>query len=181
MESFIVNELLRQPHWLLPTLIILIGWLLIDRITISALGRGLRLVHLPVATVGVLLRVVRVLVAGLALLLLSEAFGVAPRDLWGSVSTILALVAVGFVAFWSVLSNTVCGLLLLATAPFRVGDTVELFELGAAQDKQGLLGKVTEISLFYLVIEGTSADGAREVNYIPHNLVFQRGIRKFIP
>lgn len=180
MNSAGVNDLLRQPHWLIPTFIILILWFVIDRGVSSALSRAFRLVNLPKVTAEILVRLVRLLVAGLGLLLLSEAFGVAPRDLWGSVSTILALVAVGFVAFWSVLSNTVCGLLLLATAPFRIGDTIELFELGAAQEKKGLLGKVIEFSLFYLVIEGVGPEGTKEINYIPHNLVFQRGIRKFV-
>lgn len=163
----------------LPILGVVVVWILVDRWGISSLERALNLIQLPQAMATTLSRACRVLVALFSLLLCSEALDVAPKELWSSVSTILALLAVGFVAFWSVLSNTVCGLLLFVTAPFKPGDTIELFDLGTASEKKGLVGVVKELSLFYLILE-SQIDGKTEINYIPHNLVFQRGIRRLV-
>lgn len=170
---------MESTRQFLPVIGVVLGWILVDRWGISSLERALTLVQLPRTTVVTLSRSARIILGLFALLLCSEALDVAPRELWSSVSTILALLAVGFVAFWSVLSNTVCGLVLFITAPFKPGDTVELFDLGNAVEKKGLVGVVKELSMFYLIIE-SELEGKKEINYIPHNLVFQRGIRKII-
>ena len=171
---------MESARQFLPILGVVLGWILVDRWGAASLERALGLIQLPKATAITLSRAFRLLLALFALLVCSEVLGVAPRELWSSVSTILALLAVGFVAFWSVLSNTVCGLVLFVTAPFKPGDTIELFDLGTAAEKKGLVGVVKELSLFYLVLESEMA-GKKEVNYIPHNLVFQRGIRRLVP
>jgi small-conductance mechanosensitive channel len=170
---------MESARQFLPVLGVVLGWILLDRLGISSLERALSMVQLPKSTLVTLSRASRILLAFFALLLCSEALHVAPRELWSSVSTILALLAVGFVAFWSVLSNTVCGLVLFITAPFKPGDTIELFDLGTAAEKKGLVGVVKELSLFYLVLE-SEIEERKELNYIPHNLVFQRGIRRIL-
>ena len=70
-------------------------------------------------------RVIVLLIAGLFML---EQLGVSTGTVWAAVSAVLVMIAVGFVAVWSVLSNALCSMLLLIYAPFRVGDEVELVD-----------------------------------------------------
>jgi small-conductance mechanosensitive channel len=86
---------------------------------------------------------------------------------WGAVTTILAMVGVGFIAVWSVLSNAMCTFVLIFSRPFRVGDKVEL--LGAERVE----GRVVDLTLIYTTLR--AEDGA--LVRIPNNLFFQRVLR----
>ena len=77
------------------------------------------------------------------------------------------LIAVGFFASWSVLSNAFCSVILLVYQPFTVGHTIELSD---AEVK----GKVVNFNLLYTTLE--AADG--ELIHVPNNLFFQQPIRK---
>jgi small-conductance mechanosensitive channel len=89
-------------------------------------------------------------------------------DLLTPLSTVLALVAVGFVAVWSVISNFLCTFLLIIFRPFHIGEYIEL--LGG----DGARGRVVELTNIHTVLEDD--DGA--IYCIPNNLFFQKSIRK---
>lgn len=113
-----------------------------------------------------------------ALLLVLENLGVSTGAVWAALSAVAVMVAVGFVAVWSVLSNALCGLLLLIYAPFRIGDEVELYDPSA--DK-GLRGKVIDMNLLFIKIAepDKSGDDLPAVTHIPNNIFFQRAIRRW--
>ena len=76
---------------------------------------------------------------------------------------LVTLVAIGFVAVWSVLSNVLCSIILLAARPFRVGQRVGL----PPDDMEGV---VEEVTLLHTVLR--TDDGGRLK--VPNNLFFQR-------
>lgn len=78
--------------------------------------------------------------------------------------TVLGLVAIGFVAVWSVLSNFLCALVLVLFKPFSVGDEVEL------TGGDGVKGKVIDLSLIFTTLE----IGPDETVLVPNNTFFQR-------
>lgn len=88
------------------------------------------------------------------------------EDIWIVLSTLAGLVAIGFVAVWSVLSNLLCSLMLMITRPFRVGDTLE-------SPTHGLSGKVVNFSLIFTTLR--DEDGA--LIHVPNNAFFQGPIR----
>jgi small-conductance mechanosensitive channel len=106
-----------------------------------------------------------VLIAATALIVLQQigVFGQA----WAVLTAVLAAIAVGFVASWSVLSNATCALLLLVYRPFRVGDEVELLE---PDGKVGVSGRVIDLNLLFT----TLLDGGDAVLRIPNNLFVQK-------
>ena len=73
--------------------------------------------------------------------------------LWRVVAGVLA---VGFVAAWSVLSNATAALLVLTFRPFRLGDIVELVEPGGC----AIGGRVIDMNLIFttLSVEPDSAE-----------------------
>lgn len=96
-----------------------------------------------------------------------EVLGVNVSGLWGVLSTILAMVAIGFVAVWSVLSNTLCTVIILVSRPFSVGDEVEI-------PGDNVKGRVTDLNFIYTTLE--SEDGA--LVQVPNNIFFQKVIRR---
>lgn len=82
--------------------------------------------------------------------------------------TILGLVAIGFVAVWSVLSNLLCAFVMVLFKPFAVGDEIEL------TGGDGVKGKVIDLSLIFT----TLSVGKDATILVPNNLFFQRIIKR---
>jgi small-conductance mechanosensitive channel len=78
-----------------------------------------------------------------------------------AVTGVFALVAIGFVAVWSVLSNTLCSLILMVVRPFRVGDTI-----GFPPDDYR--GKVVNFNMIFTTLE--TDDGL--LLQVPNNTFF---------
>lgn len=113
-----------------------------------------------------------------AIIISLQVVGISIAAVWASLSALLVMVAVGFIAVWSVLSNASCALILVVFAPFQIGDEIELIE-PSLQDpgKSGLKGKVIDITLLYTtLLESGREDGLVTVR-IPNNQFFQKAIR----
>lgn len=144
------------------TAAILFGALLVYLVISKLLGRAERGGHLPGPFVATLRRVARgVLLLGTALLIL-QAYGLL-QNVFVALGSLLALVAIGFVAVWSVLSNTLCSLILLIVRPFEVGDRLEF-------PPDDVSGKAVNFNLIYTTLR--TDDGA--FVHIPNNMFFQR-------
>lgn len=85
----------------------------------------------------------------LAILAVLEALGIF-RGAWALLSTMLAALALGFVAAWSVLSNATAAMLILVFRPFRVGDEVEIIEM---TNGFPVGGRVLDMNLLYTTLE----------------------------
>lgn len=106
----------------------------------------------------------RYLILVIATVLVLGRWGFQLDTLIAVVGTVLGLVAIGFVAMWSVLSNLLCAFVLVFFKPFSVGDEVEL--VGG----EGVKGKVIDLSLVFTTLE----TGKDETVLIPNNTFFQR-------
>ncbi len=131
----------------------------------------------------------------LSILVVLEALGIF-RGAWALISTMLAALALGFVAAWSVLSNATAALLILSFRPFRIGDEVEIIEM---TNGFPVGGRVLDMNLLYTTLEveerndssqaesetkagagaDTGADGKPipRLIRVPNNLFFQRPVR----
>lgn len=118
--------------------------------------------QLPEKMVRALRRILRWGALVVAVLLLLQAFGLLGSAVT-ALASIFALVAIGFVAVWSVLSNTLCSLILLITRPFRVGDMIRF-------PGDDIEGKVVNFNMVFTTMK---TDDAAMVE-IPNNLFFQR-------
>ena len=95
-----------------------------------------------------------------------QVFGVLEHVLTAIVA-VLALVAIGFVAVWSIMSNALCALLILITRPFRIGDEISL--VGEA-----VSGKVVDLNLLHTTLHAENG----ELFQIPNNYFFQKPISR---
>ncbi len=107
-----------------------------------------------------------------------NTLGISVVSIWASLSAVLMLVAIGFVAVWSILSNVSAAMLLVISAPFRIGDEIEILEPSTQDpEKPGLRGRIKDISFFYTTMEQTGEDQEDRLVRIPNNLFFQKAIR----
>ncbi len=104
---------------------------------------------------------------GLALIAITLVWGVDLQEFSVFISSFLAIVGIGFVAQWSLLSNLTASVILFFSHPLRLGDRIQV------QDKDfDWTGEVEDISAFYLFMR---TDDGRRIS-IPTNLVIQKGI-----
>lgn len=114
-----------------------------DIIPLRRVGSSLILVFTAVAVLGV--------------------FGFELGGIWAVLSTILAMVAIGFVAVWSLISHTTATVIILFVRPFQVGDYVEF-------PPDNIKGRVTDMNFFFTTLELENGT----LYQVPNNLFFQR-------
>lgn len=102
-----------------------------------------------------------------AVIVILGVLGFQLGGIWAMVSTVLGLVAIGFVAVWSLLSNMSATMLILFLRPFQVGDDVEL-----AGDP--VSGRVIDLNFFYT----TLLDDEGRLLQVPNNLFFQKTLKR---
>jgi small-conductance mechanosensitive channel len=84
------------------------------------------------------------------------------------ISSILAVLGIGFFAQWSILSNLTSSVILFFNHPVRIGDRIKVL------DKDfNWMGKVTNITGFYLFL---TTDSGEKIT-LPTSMVMQKGIQ----
>ncbi len=81
--------------------------------------------------------------------------------------SVLGLVAIGFVAVWSLLSNISCTFILILLKPFRVNDVIEFVG-------EEVRGRVVDLNLIFTTLKTEEGDEMK----IPNNMFFQKVLRK---
>ncbi|MDX2186433.1 MAG: mechanosensitive ion channel [Opitutaceae bacterium] len=118
-----------------------------------------QLPRLAMKPVRIAIRFSILLVAGIMILGL---WGFQINGIVAFLGTVLGLVAIGFVAMWSLLSNFLCTIILIILKPFYVNDELEL-------PTANVKGKVIDLSLVYTTLESEPG----ETILIPNNTFFQ--------
>ncbi|OHE87725.1 MAG: hypothetical protein A3G75_10925 [Verrucomicrobia bacterium RIFCSPLOWO2_12_FULL_64_8] len=108
-------------------------------------------------------------ILAVALVLILGLWGFELGTILALLGTVLGLVAIGFVAVWSVLSNFLCTFVLIVFKPFSVGDELEL-------PGENVKGRVVDLSLIFTTLE--VAHG--EMVMVPNNTYFQRVFKRRI-
>jgi small-conductance mechanosensitive channel len=164
----------RLSAWLprlagvLPVIIVIIvGTYLLNLLVGRAfivLANRTRLTEMDVIPFRQVLRWVTRFLAGILIL---SVLGFEIGGLWAMLSTILGLVAIGFVAVWSILSHTSATMLILFLHPFQMGDDLEF----AGEPVQG---RAVDINFFFT----TLIDHNGTLHQIPNNLFFQKTLKR---
>lgn len=109
----------------------------------------------------------------LSILFILQQLGVQVSSIISSLLAVSAMLAVGFIAVWSVLSNLLCSILLVIFRPFQIGDEIEITEpVGGSC----LRGKVMKFNIMYTTLL-ENLDGKEATTNIPNNIFFQKAIR----
>ncbi len=141
--------------------------LVIDRLLVAALVALQRSERLPESLTHLVRRWARLVLTVIAVLIIVAIAGWRVENLWTFLTTLLAMVAIGFVAVWSILSNLLATFVILIWRPFNVGEHIELVP-------DGIGGQVVDISFMYTILK--TEDGQR--TSVPNNLFAQKLIKR---
>lgn len=147
--------------------IVIIGALLIRFALSRAMNVMTRRTRVAYSELSMVRKVLNWFIVCLTVILLLGIFGFNLGGLWTVVSTMLAMVAIGFVAVWSVLSNVSCTFMILLFRPFGIGDEIEF----AGEE---IRGRVIDLNLLYTTLEIDETSTMQ----IPNNLFFQKAIKR---
>jgi small-conductance mechanosensitive channel len=101
------------------------------------------------------------------IVLLLSVFGFDLGGMWTMITGVGAMIAVGFIAVWSVLSNWLCTFVILLTRPFAVGDDVEFVG-------ESVQGRVVDLNFVYTTLRATDGSTLQ----VPNNLFFQKVLKR---
>jgi hypothetical protein len=141
--------------------------LIVDRVLYAALFTLYRTGRLPLSTTRLLRRWTRAALVVLVVLTMVAIAGWKIDSLWTFLTTLLAMIAIGFVAVWSILSNLLATVVILIWRPFNVGEEVEVVP-------EGITGRIVDISFMYTTLK--AADGSR--TSVPNSLWVQKLIKR---
>lgn len=103
----------------------------------------------------------------ITMIMLTVAWGIELKDFILFISSILAVLGVGFFAQWSILSNLTSSVLLFFNHPVRIGDRVRIVD-----KDYNWIGRVTDISGFFLYM---TLDSGEKIS-LPTTFVLQKPI-----
>ena len=103
----------------------------------------------------------------ISLIIIIAILGVELKQFMLFISSVLAVLGVGFFAQWSLLSNLTSSIILFFYHPVRIGDKIRILE----KDYE-LTGKVKDIKAFYVLIKTED----QKLITIPTQVLLQKGI-----
>jgi small-conductance mechanosensitive channel len=157
------NQALFRPVCVL--LIIIAGFFLQTWISSRVIGMARRY-SVPISFAIALRVVTRWLVILLVLVISLRVLGIEMGNAWTLLSTILAMVAVGFVAVWSLLSNSLAFFVLIVWHHWRIGDTIQVLP-------ENLRGSVEDMDLMFTRLRTDDGD----IIVVPNNIFLQRFVK----
>jgi small-conductance mechanosensitive channel len=120
-------------------------------------------VHLGGGAVLLLIRIAANVVWFVALLLILGVWGVNVTGLWALLASAAAVIGVGFLAVWTMISNVTASVFITIWSPFKLGQMVEIVP-------ENLKGRVVDRNMMFTVLR----DGSDRVLHVPNNLFFQK-------
>lgn len=104
---------------------------------------------------------------GIAILVLAVIWGVDYRQFIVFISSVLAVLGIGFFAQWSLLSSLTASVILFFSHPIRIGDKIRIMDKDFDWS-----GELVDITGFYLFIR---TENGKNIT-LPNSLVIQKGI-----
>ena len=90
-------------------------------------------------------------------------FGINLENIWSTVLSVLAIIAVALFTIWSLLSNIIAGIMIFMSRPFKRKEWIEIYP-------ELIQGKVKEIGVIFVTLE----DIDKNIFRVPNNLIFQK-------
>lgn len=110
------------------------------------------------------------------LILALQQIGIRVGNILTALLTMAGMVAIGFIAVWSILSNILCSFLLIVFGAFNIDDEIEIVEPTGGD---GLKGKVVNFNvMFTTIVEQSDSNKDGFLTQIPNNIFFQKTLRR---
>ncbi len=97
--------------------------------------------------------------------LLIVLWGGSLENFWMSLTGIFGIIAIGFFAVWSILSNVVSGIVILTSKNINIDDNIEIIN-------EGIKGKIVDINSMFVILKS-----GKDKIQIPNNLLLQKAVK----
>ena len=124
-----------------------------------------RLIQIPDVRIEQVKHLISIMLNIIFLFIIAIVWGVKPGNLLLGLSSVFALVGVAMFAQWSVLSNITAGLIMFFSAPFRIGDKINIIDKDIP-----IIATIESIHTYYTHIRTDD----NELIVIPNNLFLQK-------
>ena len=148
------EELLRGGILLAAVIVLAIGYLVFQYIISKERDKTRK---------SILRKLLRVGYVAANIVAIALVLGFDVGNVWLAVASTLGLVAIGFVAGWSLIANIFAALILFTSKPFKLDDNLRIPALE-------VVGVVDDITLFYTVLRIDDEN----LLHIPNTLLLQR-------
>jgi len=152
---------------ILETVILLVLLLVGNMIFRSILNRIDKKVRFALERKRIIYKIIHLFIAILVVVGLIAIWGVDPKQLFLFLTSALTILAVGFFAQWSILSNITASLILFFNHPIHIGGYIKIVDKDLPIE-----GVVENITIFFLYIRTNEG----ELLSIPNMLVMQKTI-----
>ena len=157
---------------LVKSLIIVVVFLLLRWILIRLARRAARKFERLEHRTGLIIKYIDFGTIFLIILGLFMIWGVEFKDLGLVMSSVFAVIGIGFFAQWSILSNITSGVIMFFTFPYKIGDYVKIHDKEFPYE-----GTIEDIKTFHLIIKTNT----NEIVVYPNSMTLQKGMRVFKP
>ncbi len=82
-------------------------------------------------------------------------------------SSVFAVIGIGFFAQWSILTNITSGVIMFFTFPYKIGDYIKIHDKDFPYE-----GFIEDIKAFHMIIR----TGKNEIITYPNSLLMQKGV-----
>jgi len=113
------------------------------------------------------IKIINLLFTITAIVFISAIWGVKQSDIVVFISSVMAILGIGFFAQWSLLSNITAGLILFFNHPLKLGDHIKIIEKDFIIE-----GTVNDITFFFVHIKSEN----KEKITISNSVILQKTI-----
>ncbi|MCB0735920.1 MAG: mechanosensitive ion channel family protein [Bacteroidetes bacterium] len=140
---------------------------LIKLVVSRIISRRLRNADFNLQRKKIILKALNLLYIIVLVAILTGVWGLDREQVLAFVTSVLAVLGVGFFAQWSLLSNITAGIILYFNHPLKIGDYITILD-----KDEPMAGIIEDISLFFLHVR----DDLGDVYTIPNTVVIQKTI-----
>ena len=153
-------------HLLIALLTVIIAFIIYQGIK-SSINLLKKNNHFPEPAASLVRAIIKYAIVIITFFLIMSEFGISAGGFVASLSAIMVMVAIGFVAVWSILSNFFSSFILNTFRPFQAGDEISF----PGEDVEGV---VQGVGFYYTTL--LSDDGF--YYQVPNNAFFQKTIKR---
>jgi small-conductance mechanosensitive channel len=161
-----MNYLELGLRMILPAALVLFGAGVLLAFLEQRIARATSENRLPMATAASLRIILRSVIGLLAVLAVAMIFGVRLASLWAGISALLAMIAIGFFAGWSLMSSALATIIIMLWHPYKVGDTIEI-------PADSIRGRLREMNMMFSTI--VDEEGSQFI--VPNSQMLQKIVK----
>ena len=114
-----------------------------------------------------MLKYINIIIYLAAVIMLIIIWGVDPRNILLTLSSVFAIIGVAMFAQWSILSNVTSGIIIFFTMQVRIGDKIEI------HDKDfPIIAEIVDIKAFHICLKSMTGG---QILY-PNSMILQKGV-----